>query len=131
MHADFELDSNGVARPAGHGGARAGAGRKPPGYQKPAESVAFDKARARNEEAKAALNELELKVKTGEYVARVAVQQASATVIATFAQTLRSIGDNLERKGVSTAVCQQVEQVIDEALASLASDLEMMSGGDA
>lgn len=139
MQADFVLEADGRTTPIpevgegassfGHGGARDGAGRKPKGYQKAPEVVEFEKARARNEAAKAAMNELEFKIKSGEYVSRAAVQQAAATAIAAFAQTGRSIGDNLERKGVPPDICQKVEQAIDDAFADLSTSLEMMSGG--
>lgn len=128
MHADFELNPDGSISTPTHGGARDGAGRKPKGYQKAPEVIEFEKARARNEAAKAQLNELEVKIKSGEYVSRAAVQQASATIIATFAQGVRSIADNLERKGIAPEICAQVETILDEGLASLSQDLEMMSG---
>lgn len=111
------------------GGPRPGSGRKPEGYVKPPEQIAFDKARAHNEAMKAALNELDLKVKTGEYVSRAAVRQATATAFASIAQTLRSIPDNVERKlGVSAEVAQEIERIIDEVLDDLSADLEMMTG---
>lgn len=109
----------------GHGGARPNAGRKPSGYKKSAEVIAFEIGRARNEAAKADLNELKFRLESKQYVDRSAVQQASATLFANFAQTMRSIRDNLERKGVPLAVCEEVDQVIEDALNSAASDLEL------
>ena len=129
MEADYELQPDGSVRSHGHGGARANSGTKPKGYQKAPEVVDFDKARARNEAAKADLNEIEYKIKSGEYVSRFAVQQAAATAVSAFAQTMRSVPDNLERKGVPPEVCALIEQVIDESMAGLADDLELMSGG--
>jgi hypothetical protein len=90
--------------------------------------VDYEKARARNEQAKAELNELDLKVKSGQYVSRNSVQQASATILATLSQGMRSISDNLERRGVPPDVCVQVEAIINEGLADVARDLEMMGG---
>lgn len=110
----------------GRGGARAGAGRKPMGYQKPVEVSDYEEAKARNETAKAGINEIELKIKDGSYIARAEVQEASATLLATVAQTLRSIPDNLERKGVPAATCQLVERVLDDAMAGLADGLERL-----
>ena len=94
---------------------------------KPDEVVDYEKAKARNEEAKAWLNELELKIKSGEYVARAQVRQASATMLATISQTLRSISDNLERRGVQPEVCVQVEAAVNETLADAARDLAMLT----
>lgn len=129
MHADLELlPDGGVSFPT-HGGRRAGAGRKPADYVKPDEVVDYEKARARNEQAKAELNELDLKIKSGQYVSRASVQQASATALATLAQGMRSISDNLERRGVPPEVCVQVEAIINEGMADVARDLELMSSG--
>lgn len=112
----------------GRGGARPGAGRKPAGYQKPIEVADFEEARARNETAKAGINEIELSIKDGSYIARAEVCEASATLLATVAQTLRSIPDNLERKGVPAATCQMVERVLDDAVSGLADGLERLHG---
>jgi len=127
MYADFDLLPDGRTSFSGRGGARAGAGAKPAGYVKPDEVVDYEKAKARNEEAKAGLNELELKIKSGEYVARAQVRQASATMLATISQTLRSISDDLERRGVPPEVCVQVEAAVNETLADAARDLAMLT----
>jgi phage terminase Nu1 subunit (DNA packaging protein) len=112
-----------------HGGARKGAGRKPAGYTPPPERVDLEIARARNELAKAELNELELAIKRGEYVSRIAVKQETATAMATMAQTLRSVPDNLERKlGVSPEVAMEVGLLIDNALNDIALAFEQVVG---
>ncbi len=128
MNADFELAEDGTITPAGRGGARMEAGRKPAGYVKPAEAVKFDVARARKETALADMHELDYKIKSQEYVSRASVRQASATVIATIAQTMRSLSDNLERRGVPPEVCAKVDEAVNETLAEAARDLELMSG---
>lgn len=116
----------------GHGGARAGAGRKPKDYVKPTAIEDFEEARARNESAKADLNELEFKIKSGEYVARSAVIQATATAYATIAQTLRSLPDHLERRvALAPEVAEEVSRQIDEALGELAAVFERMEANDA
>lgn len=108
---------------------RPGRGRKPVGYVPTQERVDFDEARARNEAAKADLNELELAVRRGLYVERAWVQQLSATALATLAQNLRSVPDNLERRtGISPEVAQEVEQMIDNALNDLAIEFEELAG---
>ena len=128
MHADFDLADDGQVTPAKHGGARAGTGPKPKGYVKPPEAVKFDVARARKEAALADMHELDYKIKSQGYVSRASVRQASATVISTIAQTLRSLSDNLERRGVPPATCALIDAAVNETLADAARDLEMMSG---
>jgi phage terminase Nu1 subunit (DNA packaging protein) len=114
--------------PSGHGGARFGAGKKPAGYIKPQEVIDFDAARARNESAKAQMNELELKIKTGEYSSRASFRQATATAMAALAQTLRSVPDNLERKlGVAPETAAEVGAQIDAALNDIANEFQMMT----
>lgn len=133
MHADFELGPNGeVNRPKapGWGGARRGSGPKPAGYVRPEEVADFDKAKARNELAKAQLNELDLKIKSGEYVSRAAVRQASATTMAMLVQSMRSLSDNLERRGVPANVCALVDIEVQAALTDVGRDLEMFGGSD-
>ena len=129
MHADFELEPDGSVRKSGRGGFRPGSGRKPNDYVKPEQVVDFETARARNEKAKADLNELEYKVKSGEYVARAAVQQAAATMLASIAQTLRSIPDTLERRvNLSPDTAELVGVEIDAILEGLGDELRMLAG---
>lgn len=111
----------------GHGGYRPGAGRKPEGHEPSADRNDYEAARARNESAKADLNEHELAVKRGEYVPRVVGQEAAATALSVLAQTLRSIPDNLERTlGVTPDVAAAVGEQIDQVLDDLANRFERM-----
>lgn len=104
-----------------------GAGAKPPGWEPSQDRLDFDAARARNESAKADLNELDLAIKRGEYVLRSAVQEATATALSALAQTLRSVPDNLERKlGVSPELALEVGIQIDAALNDVAAKFEEM-----
>ena len=129
MHADFDLSPDGTVSPNGYGGARAGAGRKPKGYVKPEVVKDFDKAKARKESALADLNELSYKVKSGQYVERAAVQQASATLLAELGQSLRSMADNLERKfNLPPDIVSDIGVTIDEALDNVANGMEMFAG---
>ena len=133
MHADFDLASDGSTIPfrGSHGGAREGAGKKPGSYVKPEEAVNFDKARARNEDAKAGLNELKLKIESNEYLSRGAFREASATLLAELAQGLRSLPDILERKfNLPPAQVELVAEAIDEALTSVADGLELFTGAE-
>lgn len=136
MHADFDLAPDGTTSPArprvgGHGGKREGAGRKPADYEPPEEKLDYDKAKARNEAAKAGLNELELKIKSGEYLSRAAYREASATLLAELAQGLRSLPDTLERKfGLSPEALLHVERTIDEAMQGVADGLELFAGSE-
>jgi hypothetical protein len=43
------------------------------------------------------------------------------------AQTLRSVGDNLERQGVSADVCARVDTILGDTLADAARDLRMLT----
>lgn len=108
-----------------------GGGRKPRDYVKSEDVLDFEKARARHEAAKAANAELDLKIKTGEYVERVAVRQACATALASLAQTLRSLPDTLERKaGATPEQAKLAGEIVDNVLSDLADEFEMMSGPD-
>lgn len=112
----------------GHGGYRPGAGAKPAGYVPPKERVDLDREKARNEKAKADLNELELAVRRGQYVDRAQVRQAAATALSALAQTMRSVPDNLERKlGVSPEIAQEVGLLIDQALDDVANRFEAIT----
>lgn len=115
-----------------NGGARPGAGRKPAGYVKPQEKMDFDMAKARKEAALADMQELNFKIKTGEYIPRDPVREASATLLANIAQTLRSLPDHLERKlHLAPEVTEALEKGIDAALSDLADGLELMTDADA
>lgn len=116
----------------GHGGARPGAGRPAgTGYVKSDDQKNLDKAKARHESVKADLAEMELKQRQGELVLRESVKAAAATALATLAQGLRSIPDNLERKlNASPELTEAVGREIDAALDDLADALEMLTGPD-
>lgn len=145
MHADFELDADGSAKPLR---------QKPPGRGRPVgysqtrarmaaqgiedpdddpddtTGTAIRKARAqaRKEEAQAGREEIKLKVEAGEYLPRAAFRDACATLLASVAQAMRSLPDNLERKvGLDPDAMQMVEQTIDAAMADLALGLEMFT----
>lgn len=120
----FDTPSKG----SGRGGKREGAGRKPKGYVKPPEVVDFERARARNEAAKADMNELDFLTKSGQWVNREQVRQAAATIMLSLAQTLRSIPDALEQTGIDPDICMRVETVINETLESASLDMEMLAG---
>ena len=110
------------------GGARPGAGRKPADYVPSDDRLDYEAARARNESAKADLNELDLAIKRGEYVPRAEVQAATATALSALSQTLRSVPDNLERTlGLSPDIAQEVGRQIDEALDDMATRFEELT----
>lgn len=107
-----------------------GAGAKPAGYVPPPERIEYEAERARNEKAKADLNELDLAVRRGTYVLRAAVQEAAATALAAMSQTMRSVPDNLERKlGLAPEVAAEVGVAIDAALNEVANQFENMYAG--
>lgn len=110
------------------GGARPGAGRKPADYVPSGDRLDYEAARARNESAKADLNELDLAIKRGEYVPRAEVQAATATALSALSQTLRSVPDNLERTlGLSPDMAQEVGRQIDAALDDMATRFEELT----
>ena len=110
------------------GGARPGAGRKPADYVPSDDRLDYEAARARNESAKADLNELDLAIKRGEYVPRAEVQAATATALSALSQTLRSVPDNLERTlGLSPDLAQEVGRQIDAALDDMATRFEELT----
>lgn len=118
------------APPGGRGGRREGAGRKSAKTEGATDKAHILRATAlaHKEGYLAKLAELDYKIKSGEYVARAEVRQATSTAFATIAQTLRSIPDNLERRlGISPAVAQEIELLIDGAMNDLADQLEKMS----
>ena len=146
MHADFDLAPDGSLTPS-RGGRREGAGRKPGYSPKNAEALdqlsdadlsdlpddstttAIKKARAiaRKEEALANQAELKYKIDSKEYLSRSAFREASATLLAELAQ-LRSIPDVLERRfALAPEVVQDMEQTIDEALATVAAGLALFT----
>ena len=154
MDADFELDDDGTTHviPA-KGGRREGAGRPkgmgneqmqaradaaeagdeldPESSDRLTIAVRKAKAVALKEESIAGLKALELQVETKKYLPRDAYREATATLLATLSQALRSIPDTLERKfGLSPAALQYVEATIDEQLSSAATTLALFAGTD-
>ena len=105
-----------------------GAGGKPADYVPSDDRLDYEAARARNESAKADLNELDLAIKRGEYVPRAEVQAATATALSALSQTLRSVPDNLERTlGLSPDIAQEVGRQIDAALDDMATRFEELT----
>ena len=153
MDADFDLDEHGNVTPAGgHGGRRAGAGApKGVSQDKMEEKLAAvdagtddldpessdrltiatrkAKAIALKEESIAGLRALELQVETKKYLPREAYREATATLLATLSQALRSIPDTLERKhGLAPEALKYVEDTIDKQLSSAAATLALFTG---
>ena len=130
MNANEDLFDEGyevLDRVDGRGGAREGAGGKPGGYVKPERIIDFELAKARKESALADMHELQYRIKSSEYIPRDSVRQASATILSTVAQTLRSVGDNLERQGVQADVCERVDKILADTLADAARGLKMLT----
>lgn len=113
----------------GHGGPRRNSGGDRTGYVKSEDVKDFDKARARHEAAKADKAELDFKIQSGEYVSVAAFRQATTTLIASFAQTMRSLPDNMERTiGLQPDAAEALGAGIDDALKTLADGLRMLAG---
>lgn len=112
----------------GWGGAREGAGNKPLGYEPPQAKLDFEAERALHEKVKREQREFKLAQERGEYVARAAIRQASATMLAVLAQ-VRSIPDNCERQfALAPEVVELMQQAIDGALSEVAGALKAMAG---
>ena len=97
-------------------------------------TIAVRKARAvaSKEESIAGLKALELQIETGKYLPRDAYREATATVLATLAQALRSVPDTLERKhSLPPEALKYIEDTIDEQLSSAAATLALFAGGTA
>lgn len=104
-------------------------GRGRPKGSKDGDLADFNQARARHEHFKALLAEQEHAKRAGELLDRAQVEQAAATVLATVAQTLRSIPDNLERvAGLSPEQAEAAERIIDSLCLSLHDKLKELGG---
>ena len=58
------------------------------------------------------------------------MEQAIRTAFAAIGQSLRSIPDNLERRiGISPAVAEQIEEILDEEMTALADRLANLTPG--
>lgn len=120
-----------------HGGRRAGAGRKllkghievvPPVDSSPV-GIEYGDARAAHEYWKAQLAEQAYRKNAGDLLDRAQVEQASATVLAAVAQTLRSIPDNLERAaGLTPEQAEECERIIDSLCLGLHDKLKELGG---
>jgi hypothetical protein len=111
-----------------HGGARPGSGRPPGTWSKHPDVAAFDAARARREIANAARAEIKLEQERGALIDCESVRQASAVLLATLCQGLRSLPDNLERKfALSGDVAESIAIAIDEALQEVAAGLRKLT----
>jgi phage terminase Nu1 subunit (DNA packaging protein) len=109
--------------PTGHGGRRAGSGRKP-NAARTSDDEKFSAARARRERANASRAEIALSAEAGALVSREAVRQACATLLAIVAQSLRSVPDNIERTlALQPEAVEAVAQQIDAALTEAANAL--------
>lgn len=148
IDADFDVLPDGRAVPLKsrtRGGARPGAGRpKKTDYTQseedlfgedlpdsaPGQSNAsrFDLAKTRKEEALANIHDLNFKIQSGAYLPRDAYREATATVLATISQSLRSLPDAIERRhSLPPKVLQEIESTIDQILAEAAEHLALFT----
>lgn len=89
----------------------------------------YNEERARHEKIKADAAEFDLDIKRGQYLPRTAVQGASAIAVAAVVQSMRSLGDKLEREfKLPPEVAEAIEATIDEALADIGKQFKAMSG---
>jgi hypothetical protein len=113
-----------------HGGARPGAGRKPNDHISRGAELEFSEARARNESAKASLNQHRLMVAQGEYLPREAIRQAAAMAVAALRQAIASIPDNLERScALTPAQADIAQRMVDAALTEASNAFKALAEG--
>lgn len=90
----------------------------------------FANSRATVEAVKAKQAELSYRANLGRYVDREAVKLATAQVMASFAQGMRTLQDDLERRfNLDPLVVEGIGETVDAQLAALASGFELMLGG--
>lgn len=113
----------------GHGGQREGSGRKSADWVPPEGRADYEIERAEHERVKREQREFKLAQERGDFVSRVAVQQASATALAVLTQSLRSIPDNCERQlALDAAIVEAIQQQVDQALSDAAQAFRSMAG---
>jgi hypothetical protein len=94
------------------------------------DDISYREEQAKHEKVKREQREFKLAVERGLYVERAAVKQASATVLALLAQSLRAMPDELERElGLAPAVVQALADRVDANLQRAASMLEQFANG--
>ena len=72
----------------------------------------------------------DLQERDRELIPAIEVEQAIRTAFAAIGQSLRSIPDNLERRiGISPAVAEQIEEILDEEMTTLADRLANLTPG--
>ena len=72
----------------------------------------------------------DLQERDRELIQAIEVEQAIRTAFAAIGQSLRSIPDNLERRiGISPAVAEQIEEILDEEMTALADRLSSLAPG--
>lgn len=146
--ADYDVLPDGSAVPIKsrtRGGARPGAGR-PRKDQVPVDpdlfgdekepeegpDARFTRAKAKKEEALANIHALNYEIQRGEYLPRGAYRQATAEVLSTLSQSLRSLPDTLERRcTLAPEVLQAIEAAINEVLSEAADTLALFTGDSA
>jgi len=103
----------------GHGGKRAGAGRKPlPAADR------YREAQADKERALADIRAMEARTRAGTLIPADEVAQAVSTAFSRIAQTVWGLPDLLERKaGLTPAQAETAQQAIHAAMDALADDL--------
>lgn len=117
---------------AGRGGAREGSGGHNPLTPERVEAkLDLEREQTRATKARADRAELELAIRRGEFLPRVAQQTAAATALALLAQSLRALPDNLERTlSLAPDVAEQIAVGIDAALAECAAAFRAMTVED-
>lgn len=105
-----------------HGGARLGAGRKPKvkNLDGPDPYIQLARAKAKREDYRAKLNEIEYLKEAGEFYEREQILRVISTSVTVFVEQMRSLPDKLERDtGLTPHQAELVEDAIDLQLEEL------------
>ena len=116
--------------PTGHGGKRNGSGRKPKAVSpvQPSIEIDYNQARARREQALAALAEIELAVKKGELVPADQIQEAWTSIAYNIRTILLGLPSRIAGGVAGAATTQEIStmamSIIREALYEIAASGE-------
>jgi len=91
----------------------------------------YNESKAASEAIKAKHAELIYRVKLGEYVERGSVRNACSMAMSSFAQAMRSMQDDMERKlSLDPVVVEAIGEYVDRTLDQLASEFMLLTGAE-
>jgi len=91
----------------------------------------YNESKAASEAIKAKHAELQYRIKLGEYVERGSVRNACAMAMSSFAQAMRSMQDDMERKlALDPTTVEAIGEYVDRTLDQLASEFTLLTGAE-